>query len=160
MVHYHSVCLMGELWASRHDSTGVWLPQLVESIAGVLAVCCVQMSRPCCSTETTCPCPHILLGLFLGRTVRTFWVDGEQLHTQFIIVELICFEGHRIHLFSSHIFNIPVDFVASAAWTVHSHAPQEMHHHSFCRSLQNRRQRGFSGDVTHQGPHHFGNSGY
>lgn len=47
------------------------------------------------------------------RTIRTFGVDGVQL--QLIIAE-ICFEGHEIHQFSSHIFNRTVDSIPSAAW--------------------------------------------
>lgn len=55
-----------------------------------------------------------IVGTILGRTTRTFQADDEQPDIQFIIVLLICFEGQRIHLFSGHIFNITVDFVASA----------------------------------------------
>lgn len=46
--------------------------------------------------------------------MQTFRVDAEQPDIQFITVLLICFEGQSIHLFSGHIFNRTVDFVASA----------------------------------------------
>lgn len=46
--------------------------------------------------------------------MQTFRVDAEQPDIQFITAVLICFEGQSIHLFSGHIFNITVDFVASA----------------------------------------------